>query len=165
MREGGNVRRCHTVPHQGEYTNGKHSYDAVNLLLVLHPDPSVNLIKAVLWHDCAERFVGDMPSVVGKYNPELYKQYLVTEEKVQQLTELELPKLTPEEANWLLAVDKLELWMWCQDQFFFGNLHIDAMRISLMHWFEAYGHQLPEPVLEFFNAYRWKRLSNNPEER
>ena len=61
-REGGNVLRCHTVPHHGQYSVGKHSYDALSLLLLLHPNPSMNLVKATLWHDCAERFVGDMPA-------------------------------------------------------------------------------------------------------
>ena len=36
-REAGNVRRFHVVPHVGEYTVGKHSYDAVSMLFVLHP--------------------------------------------------------------------------------------------------------------------------------
>lgn len=45
-REAGTVRRCHIVPHQGQYNIAQHSYGAVSLLLLLHPHPSLKIGRA-----------------------------------------------------------------------------------------------------------------------
>lgn len=126
-REGGNVLRCHTVPHHGQYSVGKHSYDALSLLLLLHPNPSMNLVKATLWHDCAERFVGDIPAPAKWTNSELGKVYEEAERRVLATLGL-LPCLLPDEEDWLKAVDTLELWLWCREEEALGNEAVTAMR-------------------------------------
>lgn len=126
-REGGHVQRVHGTPHIGEYTVGKHSFDALSILLVAHPNPTVNLIKAVLWHDVAERWVGDLPAPVLNAFPELKEAYERAEAQVQQQKGLELPPLAPDEKLWLKLVDRVEFWLWCKDQLLLGNRHVEAM--------------------------------------
>lgn len=161
-REGGHVRRCHTVPHHGEYSVGKHSYDALSMLMILHPNPSMNLVKAVLWHDCAERFVGDMPAPAKWLNPSLEAQYEAAEVEAQQASGLVIPELTEEEQNWLDAVDRAELLLWTYDQMFLGNYHCQQFLTATTGWFEANQHRVPEPVLDFVANFRWTRLESDP---
>lgn len=119
-REGGQVRRCHVLPHISSYTVGLHTYGAVSLLLLLHPSPSLALIKAVQWHDVAERWMGDMPSPVKSRHPELGQLYERIER--QCLKSLGLAQdLTADERAWLRAVDLLELYLWCREEERAGN--------------------------------------------
>lgn len=126
LREGSHVRRCHTVPHHGEYTVGKHSYDALNILLVLHPAPTIELIKAVAWHDQGERWVGDTPSPALRFFQDLNMAYKAAEEEsFRTATGFDiLPTLSRADANWLAAVDALELLFWVQEQLAMGNQHV-----------------------------------------
>ena len=153
MREAGNVERCHVAPHIGSYTVGKHSYDAVSLLLLLHPDPTVRLIRAVQWHDSAERWVGDMPATAKWVNPELGTQYELCETSVMNKVDVvagDLARLTDEERDWLNAVDKFELYMWCLDQEAFGNKHVQHFKANLEQWFDNVWTKIPEPVKEAY---------------
>ena len=121
VREGGAVVRCHTVPRAPYYDNAQHQYGAVSLLLLLHPNPSVGLIRAVLWHDVAERWVGDVPAP-AKLGNETLKTVLGNAEQAI-MERLGLGRLIPaedmdqvyEDVRWLKAVDILELWLWCRE--------------------------------------------------
>lgn len=162
-RESGNVRRCHVVPHHGEYTNGKHCYDALSLLIILHPNPSTNLMKAVLWHDGGERWVGDMPAPAKWYDDNLGKAYEAAEDKARRLWELDV-KLEPVEIDWLRAVDRIELWLWCRDQQELGNRHINTFVEHLERYFEDTAKTMPEPCAKFLREFRWQRLPENKKE-
>ncbi len=168
-REGGNVRRCHVLPHAIPYTVGHHSYGAVSLLLLLHPNPSLALIKAVQWHDVAERWCGDMPSTIKGNNPDLKEVYERIEAGV--LSNLGLAQtLTGDEQNWLKAVDLLDLFLWVLEERRAGNRCVSE-------WAEGCGKalkdlnledRLPEPVQGFLMGIRGfmpngylKRLSDN----
>lgn len=163
-REAGNVRRFHVVPHVGEYTVGKHSYDSVSMLLVLHPSPSLHLVKALLWHDGGERWVGDMPRPAANYSDALsYAHNEANLAAIQVWGMYEgFEHLTEEDFRWLNAIDVLEAWVWCQEQVAFGNRHCEA---SLLYLSRCIAHQLlnfPEPCREFYDKYEWSRL---PEKR
>jgi hypothetical protein len=128
-REGGMVRRCHAIPHHGLYNIAQHSFGAVSLLLLLHPNPSLNLIKALQWHDVAERWLGDMPGPAKTVNGDLGEVYERVESRV--LFQLGLsPDLQPEEQHWLKAMDVLELWLWCREEEALGNRNVSRMRLS-----------------------------------
>lgn len=159
-REGGNVRRCHVVPHQDEYTVGKHSYDAVSMLLVLHPNPSIHLVKALLWHDCAERWCGDMPATAKWYNESLAEAYNLAEIGFMQDWEFYegFEEFTDDDYLWLNAIDKLELWLWCKDQLASGNQHIREFIVHLDRHFEERGADMPQPCRDFYNNFEWTRL-------
>lgn len=175
LREAGNVRRAHIIPHLGEYTVGKHSYDALTLLLVLHPDPSLDLVKAVLWHDAGERYLGDMPASAKVVSPHLKTAY-----ELAELTQLErmgvpaLNELTLGERNWLRAVDMLELWLWCLDQKALGNRNVvrcyenitrmlsEAADVTRKNPSTVPEGALPGPCFEFFYSYEWGRGTEEP---
>jgi 5'-deoxynucleotidase YfbR-like HD superfamily hydrolase len=130
VREGGAVQRCHTFPqHHGPYDVAQHSYGAVSLLLLLHPNPSLNLIKAVQWHDIGERWLGDMPSPAKTGNQHLAEVYEAEEEKILTLLGLYF-ELSNQEENWLKAVDILDLWLWCREEEFLGNRSVTRMRLA-----------------------------------
>lgn len=158
LREGGNVRRCHTMPHLGEYTVGKHSYDAACLVLALHPEPSAELLKAVMLHDVPERWLGDLPAPAKWYAPGLAKVYGQAEEAVERTWDIGWKLSTVSDHAWLNAVDRVEFWLWTHDQLAFGNQHIAVAKEAVEKWFAENWEQIPTPVQEFINEYRWKRL-------
>ncbi len=162
-REAGNVRRFHVVPHVGEYTVGKHSYDAVSMLLVLHPSPSVHLIKALLWHDGAERWVGDMPRPAVIYNYDLFHAYDQASLSALQTWEMYegFEFLTDEDFRWLNSIDILESWVWCQEQLAFGNRHCEKTLLYLSRSIEREFENFPMPCREFYINYHWSRLPEN----
>src|SRR3990167_6644390 len=82
LRDSGNVRRAHVFPHHGEYSVGLHSYNALSMLLLLHPGPSIALVEAVLWHDAAEKTLGDLPATAKWTYPMLAKAYELAEAEV-----------------------------------------------------------------------------------
>lgn len=159
-REAGHVRRCHVVPHHGEYTVGLHSYNALSMLLVLHPDPPMHLVKAMLWHDGAERWVGDMPAPAKWYEPALGEAYNMAEMAALQAWDLYEPweSMTDEDRRWLEAIDRLELWLWCQDQLMLGNQHIQGFIRHLNRYFKTNRDRMPTPCWRFYKDFSWKRL-------
>lgn len=167
-REAGTVRRCHIVPHHGQYNIAQHSYGAVSLLLLLHPHPSLNLIKAVQWHDCAERWLGDIPAPAKWTHTELGEAYERAEEELLKRLGL-FGELTDLEVAWLKAVDTLELWLWCREEEALGNEAVTAMRRACEEVTEKRGLEgsLPEPVRAFYVAAKQqlhRRLSDFFEE-
>ena len=167
-REAGTVRRCHIVPHHGQYNIAQHSYGAVSLVLLLHPNPSLELIKAVQWHDVAERWLGDVPAPAKWSNPELGAAYEEAEERVLKRLGL-FAQLTKEEVAWLKAVDTLELWLWCREEEALGNAAVTPMRRACEKVTEKRHLEgsLPEPAHAFYVAEKrrtFTRLSDFFEE-
>ncbi len=150
-REAGRVRRCHIIPHHGQYDVAQHSYGAVSLLLLLHPNPSLGLIKAVQWHDCAERWVGDLPAPVKWTHAELGQSFENAEQRVLKVLGL-FSNIGAEDINWLKAVDTLDLWLWCREEEALGNEAVTAMRRACETVLETRGLEgnLPEPVCAFY---------------
>jgi len=164
-RESSNVRRCHVVPHHGEYTDGKHSHDALSLLFILHPAPSMALVKALHAHDNGERWVGDMPSPAKWYNNLLGREYVVAEKAALREWDMEdglLENLSKDEGCWLQALDRIELWLWCHDQYAMGNLHIVQFILHLDRWFRENQVFIPDPCHDLIEQFQWKRLPENP---
>lgn len=160
-REAGHVERCHNTFHHGEYSDGLHSYHVVSLLLILHPSPRVELLKAALWHDMPERFLGDLPAPAKWYNPELNREYLAAEEEV--LAHFGEPGLfevlTVAEKQWLHACDRLELLLWCEDQLAAGNQHVKNIHGNVKAWFDSriQNGLVPLEVASFLADYAWDR--------
>lgn len=159
-REAGTVRRCHIVPHHGQYNIAQHSYGAVSLLLLLHPHPSMNLVKAVLWHDCAERFVGDMPAPAKWLSQALGEEYEKAEREAQVASGLVLPELTEEEQNWL--TDRVELLLWAEEQSALGSRHIQGLINASWGWLTQNAAKVPQEVRDFVEGFVWRRLDNDP---
>ena len=117
-RESAQVERCHTIPHIGSYTVGQHCYGALALLLLLHENPSIDLIKAVAFHDLPERWLGDIPGP-GKTGA-IADAFADAESAI--FTKLGmLFHLTDEDRFWLKLVDILDLWLWSLEQEVLGS--------------------------------------------
>lgn len=158
LREASKVRRCHTILHHGDYTVGQHSYDALNLLLVLHPGPSKELMKAVAWHDCAERWSGDVPAPVKHTAPVLRAQLAEIEQRVERELEIEVD-LTDDELDWLRAVDRIELWLWATEQVEMGNNCAKEIRDVLEDELWHHSEWMPVECRMFVQDYQWKVCS------
>ena len=160
LREAGALERAHNVPHHGSYSVGQHSYDAANIILTLHPDPSLNLIKAILWHDAPERFLGDLPAPAKWYNPELTAEYEKAEKIVAEHMGIQgvFSALDEDDKHWLKAADRLELLLWCQDQMALGNRHVQNVHDNVIEWFGKYHEVIPDPIKDYMLGNRtWER--------
>jgi 5'-deoxynucleotidase len=106
----GDVQRWHANPamaREGQ-TNADHQGRCVQLLLLLHPGPSVALIKAAAFHDLGERWVGDMPRPLKAAHPDLAQAHAAVEAEAIAQVKGALPDLTDDECRWLKLVDQLE---------------------------------------------------------
>lgn len=157
LRASGHTRRWHTFPHLGDsQTVAEHSGQAVSLLLLLHPSPSVSLIKALMWHDTAERIAGDVPAPIRRMNPDFAEHYELVEAKIHDehhpSVARAMASLTIEELTWLKAIDVLELVMHCHDMWMLGNRHALIVRDRGVGYLEN-ERKTPPIVLEFLNHY------------
>lgn len=97
------------------------------MLLLLHPDPSPELVRAVIFHDVAERWTGDMPAPMKWWiNPRAGT--MVAETEAEILIELDLARrLSLEDTKWLKALDILELFLFAKDELNLGNHHMQEL--------------------------------------
>lgn len=162
LREAGNVERCHVIPHLGSYTVGKHSYDALSLLLVLypHPGPSQVLIKAMLWHDVPERWTGDLPAPVKWASGELAKSLQGIENRCYKAACIPMNELDPAERQWLDAVDKIELLLWAKEQLFLGNGNAATVIGCLARYFQDNEARMPKECVEFLKQHQHTRTAD-----
>lgn len=160
LREGGQTQRCHTMQYMGPYNVAIHSYNALSLLLLLYPKhPSLNLIKAVLWHDVPERWTGDVPTPAKLANPFLKEILGTLEQRIFNDIGIGglFKCLKGEEKRWLDAVDLLELFMWVQEQMKMGNSIVDSVLAQILKIVENNRSSIPKEVLSFFREFKWSR--------
>ena len=110
----GGVQRYHANPGMARLgqTNADHQGRCVHLLLALHPDPSVALIRAVALHDLGERWAGDLPAPFKKAQPEIAAAHAEAEQEFADrvMGWRVLDDLSREDLRWLKLVDGLEAW-------------------------------------------------------
>ena len=162
MREAGAVLRAHNVRHHSDYPVGHHSYDVASIILCLYPGtPRIELIKAALWHDAPERWLGDVPAVVKWHYATLANEYRFAERRVlAQLGEEKLVDvLTNEEIWWLKSADRLELLLWARDQLAMGNKHAQELHDNVVNWLDTNADGLPQEIVTFLEKEpKWRRL-------
>lgn len=154
LREAGNVERSHTLPHHGSYSVGKHSFDAALLLLTLHPDPSMELLKAVLLHDLGERYTGDVPSPTKWSDGEIARRRDKLERRALTTMGITI-QLSPEDHQWLVGVDRVEFLLWCKDQLAMGNMGAATVlgaQIAVIAQMD-----LPAELRQFVAEHIWTR--------
>jgi 5'-deoxynucleotidase YfbR-like HD superfamily hydrolase len=164
LREAGNVARCHTVPHHGEYSVGLHSYGVVNIILCLKTDPSIALIKAALWHDAQERWLGDLPAPAKWFNKALNDEYVVAETRVGHCLGISkvFSLLNKDEQEWLRAADRLELLLWCDEQIAMGNRHVENMSRNVVIWFNENKDSIPYTIKNYMKTRpKWERMEED----
>lgn len=105
----GEVRRWHANPAMARHvqTNADHQGRCVQLLLLLHPSPSLELLRAVALHDVGE-VMGDLPRPVKVANPAVAAGHAMIEKAARERMCGDDPFLTEEEFCWFLLVDQLE---------------------------------------------------------
>lgn len=113
----GFVQRWHTNPELSR-TNDRvdgHSGRVARIILMLHPDPSVSLLRAALIHDDGECAVGDMKAPFkGKYP--------VIADALEELEYIERSEIwggstdhpMQNDGRWLKFADRLDAYMWAK---------------------------------------------------
>lgn len=110
----GAVRRWHTNPHMAHVvdTIDGHSGRVAKLILLLHPAPSMALLRAALTHDDGEYAVGDIPGPAKAAMPPVVRDALdAIETAARGAIWGPDPVLTEAEALWLRYADRLDAYI------------------------------------------------------
>lgn len=67
----GQVVRKHTMMNLRAENNSEHGWGCVHVLMTIHPDPGLDLVTAVQYHDFGEKEAGDVPAPTKWSNPEV----------------------------------------------------------------------------------------------
>jgi len=119
-RDGGAVKRMHTVRTHNPQSVAEHSYGVAWLVWALSDEaPSANLLMAALAHDVPEVEVGDIPSPTKRVLGGSAMQSL--EDKAMLDHNIPVFELTEQEALILKVADMLELAFYCVDEHNLGN--------------------------------------------
>ena len=110
----GAVRRWHTNPHMAHVvdTIDGHSGRVAKLILLLHPAPTMALLRAALTHDDGEHAVGDIPGPAKAEMPPAARDALdAIETAARAAIWGPAPVLTDREALWLRYADRLDAYI------------------------------------------------------
>jgi len=108
--ESGRVLRYHANPWMSIFgqTDADHQWGCAALLFKLHPNPSIQLIKAAIFHDAGERWAGDMPYPAKIAAPEVAEAHGVVEHQMAADAGVPTYHLSDNEQLWLKFADRLE---------------------------------------------------------
>ena len=134
-RGGGAVQRCHGVRHTGSYSVAEHSWGVAMLLWYLFPHDFKRLVIFALCHDVPECLVGDVPSTVKENCKHQVLEDLIN----QQFGLPPLSLLGQREHAMLKICDRLDLYLWAQEQLASGNQYSKEIINNLEHTFSAEG--------------------------
>ena len=105
-------------------TLAEHHARIAQILLALHPDPSLALIDAALHHDAGEPEVGDVPSPVKRDNPELAAILDAIEARARR--RLGVPEVREADRDWLKFADRLAAFLHVQ--------HVNPRELDDLDW-------------------------------
>lgn len=120
LRNGGSVRRWHTKRTIRDQTVAEHTCGVLMLVTELFPMASAHLYRAVLMHDMAEVFTGDIPAPAKWASPELDLALQKLETDFHQRTKTQV-FLDDSEVHILKWCDMMELVLWCREEMMMGN--------------------------------------------
>lgn len=126
-REAARVERVHSSPGLGSYSDGMHTFNMLTMLLILNPEASANLIKAVVQHDIPELLSGDMSYHAKTYGIQNTEAQSELEQNVNEevFGSHAANYLNAEEKKWLSGLDMIEYYCWCRDQLMLGNRTVE----------------------------------------
>lgn len=142
----GGTRRYHNRPKLNQNVK-EHSWGVAVIIISLHPNPSPNLLKAAVLHDCSEKVYGDFLSPAKIAFPELRELDKKCNElywkDVKGIYGMSYPELTYEEQLWLDFADMYECFLFGREEQIEDLLH-DAMKRSgvLADKLRALGYEL-----------------------
>jgi hypothetical protein len=120
LRGAASVVRVHTRRTIHRQTVGEHTFGALGLLLHIEENPSLDVIRALLYHDVPEFISGDVPSPTKKQYPELRRILEDIEQKVLRGHGLDTD-LSPRDQRLLDYCDIMELAMFASEEIDMGN--------------------------------------------
>jgi hypothetical protein len=164
-REGASVLRTHTQSGIGPHFVGMHTFNMITMLKILHPNPSINLVWAVMEHDIPERMTGDIPHPAKKAGLVNHDQQSAFEKhlKIAVFGEDHLSQLSEEDLKWLNGLDMLEFYCWCKDQIMMGNRMMERKLHAVENYMEQYKFMYPEKIVDTYYAIRshnWQTMSD-----
>lgn len=114
--ESGRTLRYHANPKMAHFNQSvaDHGWGVAALLMVLNPTPSLPLLKAAIFHDCGERWVGDLPYPFKVMAPKFAEEHARLEVMAMQANGIPSYQLTEKETKWLKLCDRLEAFMFCR---------------------------------------------------
>lgn len=124
LRYAGLVKRYHTWPVIREQTVAEHTWHVLRIYDQLFGLPSVNLVRAVMYHDVGEVKTGDAPFPVKRENPDLKAAYdRIEADHRHKLLRGDDPedKITADEHRRLKMCDLLEMWEYGTEERAKGN--------------------------------------------
>lgn len=113
---GGYCTRWHANPDLAHIreTLAEHHARVAQILLSLHPAPSLALIDVALHHDCGESDLGDLAGPAKRADPVWAAHYMRAEKKNLSALGLEFPALSAQDHKWLRFADRLAAYMHVQ---------------------------------------------------
>ena len=125
-RAAGEVQRFHTVRTIVPETVGEHSFNVVNLILLMTGGHcSRSLLIAAIVHDMGEIAVGDVPSPIKKMYPQEVQDALDRQEEdaIARIYPYLVghKQLTEEEAKTLKLADNIDGMLKCRQEIIMGN--------------------------------------------
>lgn len=109
------VQRYHTNLHLARFgqTTADHAHGVASIIMLLHPEPSMALLRAALWHDAGERFAGDLPTPFKMIFPSVAREHRAAEARLALRAAPVMPMLDETEEMWLSMADGLEACLYC----------------------------------------------------
>lgn len=131
--EAGFVKRWHTHLMPVEQNLGHHQWGVAVIIALLHPNPSVKLLKAALLHDVHEKSLGDWPHTAKAENPALAEFEKAFERKFRMEHNIDY-KLEADEQLWLTFADRLESFYFLSSVLFLSpklmEIRIEALTLA-----------------------------------
>lgn len=126
----GYITRWHSNPDLSHIRENlaEHHCRVAQILLALHPDPTVTLIDAALHHDCGEILTGDVPGPFKAAHPVTAEVLRCANFSAAQDLGIS-PAITPEDRAWIKFADMLSAW-----------LHVEHVRPELLLLLEWLDH-------------------------
>lgn len=186
------IQRCGLAAKIQDYDLTQHSYGVLSiccdLVRILELDPLTQIeVEAILRHDIAETFTGDLPWTIKNMSAEVedkwgYIEQAILEEKskecpiLEQYSDKKIEDILTGDNYWLFKIaDMLDLLLYCCKEEQLGN-HTPSLKIILknaLHIFcarvKAYctTYQYSDKILEIFKEYvktsGYPRLEKCPE--
>jgi len=166
FREAGKIELHHTLPKHGSYTTGQHAYDMLTLLFVIHPNPSINLIKAIVFYNLYCRWTGDIPLAAKRAGKEFTIHLMDLQTRIKNAIEIfdNDESLSKSDYNWLFVLDRVVDYLWARDQLALGNSNAASLAGASAAFFTH--TEMPKEIENFLRNHQWFRLEDElPGER
>jgi hypothetical protein len=158
----GQVKRWHTHGYLIRTQDiAQHSNGVVQVIVLLHPDPSARLLKAAVMHDFGELKTGDMPRWAKKEVPTIELALEKLEQGQRQKYGVDYP-LGEEEQRWLAGADLMDAWLFLLQNILCGN---EMVRGNFNGATQAVRHSrsnMPEPIRQameqILSMHPWVRV-------